>query len=69
MTEEAIDNLLEFYKKEQKKFIKSITDIMWHMRSLGREEAWSLSPDERTAIEKLIDEHIKLVEKTKLPLL
>jgi hypothetical protein len=43
---------------------------MWYMRgSLTREEAWTLSATERKEIMKLVDERIKLVEKTGLPLL
>jgi hypothetical protein len=43
---------------------------MWYMRgSLTREEAWTLSVEERKEIMKLVDERIKLVEKTGLPLL
>lgn len=37
--------------------------------SLSREEAWTLSPDERRDIMKFIDERMKLVEKTKMPLI
>lgn len=37
--------------------------------SISREEAWTLSPAERKDIMKLIDERIKLVEKTGLALL
>jgi len=44
--------------------------IMWHMRgSLSRQEAWSLSPDERQDIVTLIEEHRDLTEKTGLALL
>jgi hypothetical protein len=36
---------------------------------LGREEAWTLSHFERRDMMKLIDERVKLVEKTGLALL
>ncbi len=43
---------------------------MWYMRgSLSRDDAWKLSLDERKAMYAFIDERIKLVEKTKLPIL
>jgi hypothetical protein len=49
---------------------QQMTSIMWHMRGgISREEAWTLSPIERKDMMKLIDEHVKLVEKTKLPLM
>lgn len=47
-----------------------VAHIMWHMRgSLSREEAWTLSAEERKDIVKLIEEHKELTEKTGLPLL
>lgn len=55
---------------EQKELRKLIARLMWHMRgSLSRDEAWSLSPDERRDIMDLIEEHRELVEKTGLPLM
>jgi len=43
---------------------------MWHMRgSLSREEAWGLSPEERKAILKQIDDRVKQVEKTGIALI
>lgn len=56
--------------KEAKDLRKLVHNIMWHMRgSLGREEAWTLSQVERADILELIDERVKTVEKTGLPLL
>jgi len=37
--------------------------------SLTREEAWRLAPAEREDITELIQERIKVVKETKLPLL
>lgn len=49
---------------------KEIVEIMWYMRgSLSRNEAWSLSPTEREEIIEYITERMKVVEKTKLPLI
>ena len=43
---------------------------MWQMRgSLSREEAWTLSPDERRDILKQVEGRVKVVEKTGLALL
>lgn len=57
-------------KQEQDTMHHTVVRIMWHMRgSLSREEAWSLCPDERTKIMKLIEEHRELTEKTGLALL
>ena len=56
--------------KEQRDMRRSIFNLMWHMRgSLSREEAWMLSPAERDDIRHLIDERMKIVEKTHLPLI
>lgn len=55
---------------EQKKLRQQIHDIMWHMRgSLSREEAWTLSEVERRDMLEYIEGRLKLVEKTKLPLI
>jgi len=62
--------VLADYRREQKDLRTLITSIMWHMRgSISREEAWTLSHEERRDILKLIDERVKLVEKTGLPLI
>jgi hypothetical protein len=62
--------LLQVMKQEQHAIHHTTIRIMWHMRgSLSREEAWSLSPDERNEIMKLIEEHKDMTEKTGLPLL
>jgi hypothetical protein len=36
---------------------------------ISREEAWSLAPVERADIMKFIEERMKIVEKTKLPMI
>lgn len=57
-------------QRDQKDMRKLMIRIMWHMRgSLSRQEAWSLSPDERQDIVTLIEEHRELTEKTGLALL
>jgi hypothetical protein len=49
---------------------KHITQLVWYMRGgVTYTEAWNLSASERKEMMKLIDERIKLVEKTGLPLL
>lgn len=56
--------------KESKDLRKLVHNIMWHMRgSVSREEAWTLSQVERADIMELIEERVKTVEKTGLPLL
>ncbi len=56
--------------KEEKELRKLVHNIMWHMRgSVSREEAWHLSMKERQDILELIEERVKTVEKTGLPLL
>ncbi len=62
--------MLHEFRAEQKHLRKTITDIMWHMRgSVSREDAWAMSYEEREDIFKLIEERLKIVEKTGLPLL
>lgn len=55
---------------EQKQTTELITTIMWHMRgSLSREEAWTLSPDERQIIIQSIEDRKETTEKTGLALM
>lgn len=56
--------------EDQKAMHQATVRIMWHMRgSLSREEAWTLSPDERDEIIELIEEHKELTQKTGMPIL
>lgn len=67
---EDIRAILSESRHDQQELRAHIASIMWHMRgSLSREEAWTLSPDERKDISKLIEERLKIVEKTRMPLL
>lgn len=62
--------LIGEYRHEQKELRRHITDILWHMRGgITREEGWTLSPLERRDIMRLIEDRIKVVEKTGLALL
>jgi len=55
---------------EQTEMRRTIHTIMWHMRgSLSRQEAWTLSIDERRDIIKQIEEHVERTTKTGLALL
>lgn len=57
-------------KKEQQELRSLINDICWHMRgSFSREEAWTLCHEERAELMKYIEERIKLVEKSGMPLI
>jgi hypothetical protein len=48
----------------------STVRIMWHLRgSLSREEAWTISPEEREHYIKMIEEQRDLTEKTGLALM
>lgn len=62
--------MLSGMAKEGKDLRKLTHNIMWHMRgSISREEAWSLSPQERLDFLELIEERVKAVEKTGLAIL
>lgn len=57
-------------EKERRRMVKHLTDIMWYMRgSITRNDAWTLSFHERQAILNLIEERVKAVEKTGLPII
>jgi hypothetical protein len=65
-----LEAYLQSMEKDSKDLSSVIYEIMWHFRgSISRDEAWTLSPKERHEMMMLINERIKLVEKTKLPLL
>jgi hypothetical protein len=68
-TFEEVQELLREFRQDAGQLRQHISTIMWHMRSMGREEAWTLSPFERRDIMRQIEERVKLVEKTSLPLL
>ena len=65
-----MDGFLYSFDKDSKMLRKEIVEIMWYMRgSLSRSEAWALSPTEREEMVEYITERMKLVEKTKMPLI
>lgn len=69
----SLDELRQYIggmEKDQAMMRQAVHNLMWHMRgSLSREEAWILSPMERDDLRKFIEERMKLVEKTNLPLI
>lgn len=69
-SQQELADFLATYREDQQSLRTEITNILWHMRgSISREEAWTLSIKERKDIIKLINERIKIVQETKLPLL
>lgn len=67
---EELQGLLREYRTEQHELMEHVHSIMWHMRgSLSREEAWRLSAQERKSLLRQIEERVKQVEKTGLPVL
>ena len=70
MTREELETLINRMKAEQRELRASINEVCWHMRgSFSREEAWTLCHDERVELMKYIEQRIKLVEKSGLPLI
>lgn len=55
--------------RERKELMDLIHEIIWHMRGMTREEAWTLSPEERKSILEDIKKRVETVEKSGLPLL
>jgi hypothetical protein len=65
-----IAEMLHEMQVEQKEMRIITSKLMWHMRgSLSRQEAWTLSLEERKDIIALIAEHKEMTEKTGLPLM
>jgi hypothetical protein len=71
MTDDAdIAEMLHAMQTEQKEIRMLTAQIMWHMRgSLSRQEAWTLSVEERKDILDVIEERREVTEKTGLPLM
>ena len=50
-------------KREREELIEIIHEIMWYSRgSITRDDAWTLSPDERRIEQKLIKDRLKASE-------
>lgn len=61
---------LRGYESTMKALRHQIVDIQWYSRgALSREEAWTLSPDERQDWMELGKDRMNLVKETKLPLI
>lgn len=59
---EEIQAMLSEFRQDQVELRMHIVSLLWHMRGgLSREEAWRLSPDERTDMNKFIEERMKIV--------
>lgn len=56
-------------RHDAKELRQQVIQICWHMRSMSREEVWTLSYVERREVMDFIKERIKFVEKTGMPLL
>jgi hypothetical protein len=57
-------------EKERNELQEHIHSILWNMRGgVTREEAWTLSNDERRSMLRQIEERVKMVEKTGLPII
>jgi len=71
MTDDAdIAEFLTEMQTEQKDMRFLTAQIMWHMRGgLSRQEAWTLSNEERKDIIALIEERKQVTEKTGLALM
>jgi hypothetical protein len=65
-----IQGLLRRYRAQQDELYDHIASIGWYMRGhLSREDAWALSFRERKRYMHFIEERIKFVEKTNMPIL
>lgn len=66
----AIAEMLHEMQAEQKEMRMVTHKLMWHMRgSLSRQEAWTLSIEERKDLIALVAEHKDMTEKTGLALM
>ena len=69
-TVEDVNLIVSELRHDQRELLKHIISTVWHMRGgLSWEEAWRLCPETRSHIDAFITERLKIVERTKLPLL
>jgi hypothetical protein len=69
-TGEQINSFLKRFDKEQKELRSQIVNLMWYMRgALSREEAWTLSITERRDIMEMVEERMKVVKESRMPLI
>lgn len=62
--------MLHEMQTEQKELRMVVAQMMWYMRgSLSRQEAWTLSPEERKDVVRVVDERREITQKTGLPLM
>lgn len=65
MSDEEIGNLIESYESERKSLKQNIFELMWWMRgSVSLEEAWSMSADDRKAINQIIKDNLETMKKS-----
>ena len=68
MNNEEIVQEINDMEKDLKAIKKSIFQYCWYMRGgISLSEAWELSPDERTIINDIIDNNLKITKETRLP--
>jgi hypothetical protein len=69
-TQEQVNEVLGDYRHYQKELRSQIVQICWSMRgSISRDEAWALSVEERKEIFEFVEERMKIVESSRLPLI
>jgi hypothetical protein len=65
-----VPEFIDSFAKARKELSKQIAELVWHLRGgLSRDEAWTLSIEERREYVEAIEKRIEVVEKTGLPLL
>lgn len=69
-TPEEVQGLIAELDREANDLLDHVVSMLWHMRGgLSWDTAWNLCPKSRTSVVKFIQERLKIVEKTKLPLI
>ena len=69
-TVEEIRSLVSAMQNDRESLMSNIHYIMWNMRgSLSRDDAWTLSAQERKMHMKEIEERMKMTGKAQMPLL
>lgn len=65
---ESIARMLEGFEKDSKALKTNLLKICWYMRGgITYDEAVMLSYQDRTIINKIVEENLETTQKTKLP--
>lgn len=68
MTNEAIIEMLREFEEYSKALKKHLFKLCWHMRGgVSLDEIFQLGPSDRSIIEDIVQDNIKITNETRIP--